>query len=386
MCKNILNNTILISLYSHPESYPPTLNAITELSKLYKEIVILYRPFFKDEWIYPVNVTLIPSGKKMNVREQEAKSLLVKIFLFVQFKIKMLGLLLKYRPKTILLYDAFPLFAYYLIKKILIVKPAYVWYHNHDVPDKTRNRKFSIGWFATNYEHSMFAKTDIFSLPSNERKKYYPVEKLKGKYFFLPNYPSLKVYNQWPVLKTNDTIRILFQGHIDVGHGIEQLLQLMPFTVCNKPIQLVLKGILKQDAKERLAAYINKDNKAFIEIHGYTSYQELIKITSSCHIGLAIHTGKDIMNTTLGTASNKIYEYAACGLPVVYFDNEHYNAHLSKHKWAFATDLSNESLFDCIQNIMYDFDKLSASARKDFENELNFEKNFSHLCDYLHNN
>ena len=62
---------------------------------------------------------------------------------------------------------------------------------------------------------------------------------------------------------------------------------------------------------EQLAAGNGVENR--LVFAGFGPYREVPELASSCAVGLGIFTGQDMMNRTLGTASNKIYEYAAVG-------------------------------------------------------------------------
>ena len=98
---------------------------------------------------------------------------------------------------------------------------------------------------------------------------------------------------------------------------------------------------------------------------------------------MAIHKGQDTMNKTLGTSSNKIYEYAAVGLPVLLYDNEHFKSHLAKRTWAFFSDLTQESMIKNLDDIFENYNHISKSALKDFKEELNFESYFEPIILYL---
>jgi len=47
---------IVAAIYSHPEAYPPTFNAITELSKKAERIDVVVRNLVKSSISLPVNV------------------------------------------------------------------------------------------------------------------------------------------------------------------------------------------------------------------------------------------------------------------------------------------------------------------------------------------
>ncbi len=92
------------------------------------------------------------------------------------------------------------------------------------------------------------------------------------------------------------------------------------------------------------------------------------------------------MNTLYSTAaqaSNKIYEYAASGLPVIYFQNEHYSRYLGTFKWAFPTNLTEQSLSEVIMEIQSDYGKVSEHALDDFQNKLYFGIGFRPVLSVL---
>jgi glycosyltransferase involved in cell wall biosynthesis len=134
-------------------------------------------------------------------------------------------------------------------------------------------------------------------------------------------------------------------------------------------LQLILKGFISKEYSETLhklaGSYAVADRVIFI---GPTGYADVIENSKTCDIGIGIHMKQDIMNRTLGTASNKIYEYAATGLPVLIYDNEHFRQTLGKYSWVFFTDVSESSLRNCLQEIVSNMSSLSKAALKDFDN------------------
>ena len=210
--------SIVAAIYYHPEAFPPTLNAIGELSQIFNRVYLLHRPHLKGNWEYGDNVELIPSGRYITIQDQEQSTLLNKIAVFCSFTWRLYNLIRRNRPKVVLLYDSIPLFSYYLIRGLIAYKPV-IWYHNHDVVEKQQLRKFSISWFAALCENSMFPRLGIFSLPAEERKEYFPMTILRGKDFFIPNLPARKFYDGFKyICKPDKCIRILFQGSIGFSH------------------------------------------------------------------------------------------------------------------------------------------------------------------------
>lgn len=381
-----MKSKIVVALYAHPENYPPVLNMLGEFSKLYKEVHLVFRPLFPLAWPYAGNVRLHESGAKMTVTEQEQLPIHKKIQLFLTYCQDLRRLIRKEKPEVFIAIDPMASLAMYVVRGFLRYRPL-LWYHNQDVVELHMTRKYSLSWFAKWAEPGLFPHLDIFSLPANERAEYFPMEKLKGKYFFIPNLPSINVHGAvFNPNKSLDTVRVLFMGHVGPQHGIEEIMDMMPFSIGGKPVHLVLKGYIRPGIRETYEQLIReKKLEEYVEMVGYTAYQEVPKLTGSCHIGIAVFTKDDIMNKTLGTASSKIYEYAAAGLPIIYFDNPHFRQHLDQYEWAFATDLSEASLRDCMGKIVADYPALSRKAHESFLQGLNYQHKFREVANYLMN-
>jgi len=373
---------VVIAIYSHPEFYPPTINVAEALSDADHEVTILCSNNAKEISTYARSINLVTVGNFIYIRAMGQRSTFAKAMHWLSYTWHMRKLLKG--SEIIVLYDPIPLLSYRIAAFFLNKKPRIIWYHNHDIMEIAQQRKYSISWWASKNEPLMFPDLDIFSLPAEERKAHFPMDKLKGHYVFLPNFPSLRRYGSESSIKSDTEWRIIFQGSIGPGHGIEEICNLLPMEYQGRPIRLLLKGFVSDEFKNKINAILTY-RRAFTSVEwiGITKYEALSLLTSSCHIGIAIFAGSDVMNQTLGTASNKIYEYAACGLPILYFEDKHYNLYLDKYPWAFATDLKEESLLYAIEQICIDYHSLSALAKKDFLKDLNFEKNFVPITNYL---
>lgn len=374
----------MIGIYFHPEAFPPTLNAISELSECFDHITVIHRPHLHNSWKYPANVHAIASGSFITAKQQEAAPLLKKAGFYAQYVSLFLKHCRKKKPAVILVYDSLSLYAYHLVKRLLRFEHK-IWYHNHDVTEPELLRKFSIGWFAARKEASAFDYLDLFSLPTNDRLKYFPMHRFKGRYFFIPNYPSRKFYLQFYSPRVlQQTVRIIFQGHIGPYHGIEEIIPLLQEPLMGHRLELVLKGPCPDDYRSRVLQLADAHNTAgHLAFIGVTPYADVPATGAACHIGIGILAKNDIMNTTLGTASNKIYEYAAVGLPVLYYNSANFTRYLEKYAWALPTDLSSQTIRETLILILRTYEDLSAAAHRDFLHELNFETGFQPAKDYM---
>ncbi len=372
-----------MAVYSHPESYPPTLNAINELSVHTDHIFILSRNIQnKSEWNYPPQAELILSGPLKGIRETEASGFLWKIGSFLRFTLDFFKIVRCNRPEWVICYDPIPLMAYRLGSFFLSRKPR-LWYHNHDVSEISMMGRFSIGRLAVRNEQNYFNRIDLFSLPSEQRKSYFPLEKLKGQLFLIPNYPSKNRGIEMKASRPDPQkeLKLLFQGHVGEGHGFEEIIGILPY---HPDIKLTIIGTadLKYTAGlQKLAGERGVANR--LEILKAVPYRELVGITGRHHLGIAIHKPVNIMYSTGALASNKIYEYAAAGLPILYFDIPAYREYLSRFEWAFGNDLSEKALNEQISYIRVHFNYLSEKALEDFRTSLNFEHVFQPVMVWL---
>jgi hypothetical protein len=381
-------NTVLTFIYGHPENYPPTLHAIEQLALHFEKVWVVFRPNRPLEWPYPSNVQLLPSENKIiPVAEQEHAGLLRKTCWFLRFVWKAIATHRQYKPDVVLAYDSLAMLCMYMVQKAgPKTSDVLFWYHNHDVPDKPSS--YSLPWLALKVQKQVFSRLDLFSLPANARKSYFPMDVFTGKYFFLPNYPLLSLLNSAALegknLQNNE-IKLLYQGAISDGHGIEEIIPLLQHRVNGKTCRLTVIGPVKEAYKQYLMTRAeNLGVSGRLHIMEAVSYYALSAITRQHHIGLAIlNDTTNINHMTAATASNKIAEYIAAGLPVLYFDHPTQKSVLEAYSWAFATDLSRTSLVSTLSAIDHQYATISKQAAADFQNILHFEKYFEPLASHL---
>lgn len=378
---NIKKDKILVVLYSHPELFPPTLNAIINLSDYFKQVHVLYLKCKKDEWPFPANVHLHGTGKIISTIDLMRSSLFKRLGYHFRFLNKLFFCLLYKQPQVVLLYDPYPTLFFKIAKSFPFLKRSFIWYHNHDVIEQSQDQSGLIP-LLKKAEKSVLEKAQLFTLPANERKVFYDIDSLKAKYATLPNFPSLKVFTKVPLRQITDKVVIFFRGSIAKGRGIEDLIKLLPISVNGKPVHFDITGFcyneqfleeLTQLIKERkLEQFVRLNNREAV------SYGEIPEEGKHAHIGWAFYSNSSSMDKTMGTASNKFFESCALGLPVL-FNGENIFKDYERFPWAVPVHLNKDSLMEKLLFLVNNYAEISGKSREQFLNELNFEKGFEEV-------
>ena len=379
--KPIKHITILI--YAHPELYPPTLSAIEELSQIADTIDVVTRNMLASKWEYPKNVRVHYINKKKYVGFGiEKVSFGLKIIHFLKFVMMSHRLIKKNKSKIVLAYDAIPLYVAHLLKATLKKQDSLLWYHNHDVTDLSKANYFSIMSIASRKQDSAIQNIGMFSLPSKERLVYFKNIPKEINPIIIPNYPLKKVYSKHikKEIKTTSRLKLVYQGSIGKDHGLESIIKILNQPINNKLLELHLVGKIRAPYLQQLNA-LAKQNGVLdrFEYHGMKPFTQLPAFLSGFDVGIAIHKPYNITYATGGSASNKIYEYAALGMPVLLFDNEHYRSYLGDNDWSFFTDLTHDSLINSLMAIHDSFSVATLAARKDFLEKYNYGNCFQKI-------
>jgi hypothetical protein len=241
-------------------------------------------------------------------------------------------------------------------------------------------KKYSINWLGAKSVQTNFNIINFFSLPAVERKKMYPLNTFKGKFFFIPNYPS-KNFTKSSDLKVKSKdekyIKIVYPGTPSHKNGIIELISAIKERINNKEINLTLIGEISpqfiNEIKEHIKT-IGIENNVFFKER--MPYSEMNDYLTQFHIGWALYKPVDLSVATAGSSSNKIYEFLANGLPIIVFDNKHHHEYFDDCKAVFYSDLSIESIKQQIKNIDNNYNELSKIANEEFYKKYQFETKF----------
>lgn len=375
--KDLAGENALVVIYNSADLYPPTLNAIDILADHYEKVDLIELDNFSGEpSVLPENVNRLSlSHSNINIPS--------RIRSFYRFILEIRKKLNKAKPSLILFYDAEAALAV-LTALMGRIKVPVLWYHVHDTADKKYIRKYSLNDYSLRFQKRIFPKLSVFTLPAEERKSHFDLSGFKGYYACIPNYPLRKSISNHQSTPPQREIILVYQGRVCEGRGLEEVIKTLPFYINGMPVKLKLIGYVPGSFRSMMEKLIEEQGiKELVSFEGVVQNRRLPELTSKCHIGLAIYTSTDNIHSTLGTASNKSYEYMACGLPFLYFKNPHFDHHFDKMDWAASTDLSTISIRSALERLVGNYSKLSNAAKKEFAEQRNYEKVFTPVLERI---
>lgn len=174
---------------------------------------------------------------------------------------------------------------------------------------------------------------------------------------------------------------VLRQGNIGPGHAIEATIRSMPLWI--GPLAgLVLLGPLQPDYAQYLQRRAEEmgvhDRLVFLPP---VPYHQVMQFTVDAHIGHALYEAVDDNNRLSGTASNKLLEYMAAGLPVLASDRPGLRALVERYDCGLTADESDPtSIAAAINTVLGDPQRarqMGANAARAFDQVFRYDRQFA---------
>lgn len=188
------------------------------------------------------------------------------------------------------------------------------------------------------------------------------------------------VSSQISMREKHSGFEILNHGQYYIGRGYDIMVKTAPLVSQLNDVKLALRGF--GTLEEHLRNIVKENHYTNVIFYPPVKTSELISFASSSHVGLAL-TQKICVNYEL-SISNKIFEYAAAGLPVIMSDIPEHRYLNNKYNFGIILEEDTPKHIAAAINKLY-FDKelystLSKNARK-LSYEVTWEREFSKLID-----
>lgn len=265
--------------------------------------------------------------------------------------------------------------AYYAAKKLkcgLIYDSHEIWLENFTLGKMVKA-------FYSYYESKIVKKLDLFISVSNAAADYFE------KKYNIPR-PTVvtncvrKVVDKSVFEEKNAGFEVLNHGQFYKGRGYDTMLKAAQ--LCSSPdITFVIRG--RGSMEKELKEYLSSNNIVNARIDPPVRVEELIPMATKAHVGVVI-TEPICLSFRL-TVSNKIFEYAAAGLPIIMSDvPEHRYLNEKYHIGIILKDNSPKCLYEAVKSLYEDknfYCECSQNVLR-MADELNWENEFSKVIDF----
>lgn len=379
--------TIGVLVYSNPDYYPPTVNAIYLLSKSF-DIVLIGRNQEKSDRTYPDNVQVHRLGQYSSVIHRQNKNAILKIKEFVTF-VSQTKTLLK-QASIIYAYDGYAYVAAMLCRSSLRSNIPII-YHSHEISEEVPPITSLRSWIRK-AEKRWIHEAAAVVLPDKARADWFKQSNhISQVPIIVPNFPlksAFKLQTDLDVLIESRlrSVTLFYRGSISNASAMKEIVSAASFVRSKIENSLKVKyvGFLQDGERESLEQWVEQiDANSYFSYLGTLPYDDLQPHTISSTIGFALYKATSIDRVACASACNKIYEYAACGLPTIVSDFSTYRDYLSGESWIRFVDPEDPvSIEAAIQDILSDreqYRKMCFAARAAFEEKFNFEVAFTPL-------
>jgi glycosyltransferase involved in cell wall biosynthesis len=178
------------------------------------------------------------------------------------------------------------------------------------------------------------------------------------RFITIRNVPELQEHAQ---PESEQAPFLLYQGALNQGRGLEQLLEAMQWIDCE--LKIAGEGDLSSELRQKAEALVLTNRVTFL---GYLRPAELTTLTQQAHIGLNL-----LENSCLSyyySLANKFFDYIHAGVPSINMAFPEYEQINREYKVAvLLNELSPASIADAVNNLLdnkTDYQRLKANCKK----------------------
>ena len=374
---------LLITLYSNPDYYPPTVYAVRILSSYFR-IHILCRNMEKPFQDWPAGVTIERFGKYASVGDKEAAGACAKLIEYAKFVARARVLIKEIRPALVYAYDPHAFVASIVGRMVGSSTP--VIFHQHELPEMRSLSWASLqGWVVwAALRGTKSADATVFPEKYRAREWLMAAGDSRAP-IIVPNCPDQSYFPapaDWSgtIAERYCAREAVYVGSVGADNG--HLEALRAIAIADGNVRLRVIGSFRPEFEtnfNKLARELGVTKR--ISLDGWIAHDEVPARRSGSSAGLSLYKPVTKNLEYMGSASNKLFEYAAMGMPVVVPDRASYRDFLGDAEWVTYADVEQPaSIARAIDSIFADRERyiaMSRAARRAFEEQYNYERVFA---------
>lgn len=286
--------------------------------------------------------------------------------------------IMNYKPDIIHANDLNALIPAYLASKKLSCKLVYDS-HEINVENYTSEGKSPIAWVLKAIEKYIVKRVDLMISVSHAAAEYFASEYNVQKPMVLTNCSLQKETLAKEVDKHNG-FEVINHGQFYPGRGYEEMVETAGLVAKYPDIRICVRGFGKLE--DSMRAHVKEKRADNFIFYPPVNVEQLIPEAAHSHVGVAI-TKPICLNFKL-SVSNKLFEYAAAGLPVIMSDiPEHRYLNNSYNFGLILPENTPQALANAVIRLYQDRElyRTFAGNAKRMSQELNWENEFYKLID-----
>ena len=386
----IVRPCVLVVMYGNPNYHPPTVNAVRIMSELFA-VKIVCRNHAGPAADWPATVAIERVGELLTADESFGASAWRKLSWYRRFVRRVGAAIGETGPALIYAYDPIG-FAASIAALSKARTEIPVVFHCHDTPALDRSRIASLQDWIFRYalRHTGDAAFTIF--PSKYRAPIW-LDKAGDPRapMIVPNGAAREFYpsrQDWRALARArwESRRILYLGSMGPENGQAQALRAL--ASLPDAVKLDLMGFSTAEFRHQLselAASLSLQPR--VSISDWVPDPERVRRAEQAAVGLVLYRAVNKNWEHSGPSPNKLFEYAAWGLPVVVPDRKSFREFFADDEWvSYADPEDPASIARAIESILANRDRYiaqSLAARAAHETKYNYERVFAPVLERI---
>ncbi len=365
---------LLMAVYANADVYLPTVAAARILAHQFK-VTMVSRNTDESYLDWPNDIEVERIGSPLPTRILETASPISKARGFLRYLRELRRAWSRTSPRVIYAYDPIALAAIMMLKST-----APVIFQCHDAPALESLPLRSLQTWLIKYALRRTGDAAVVVFPEPNRATYWlNAAGSRQEAIIVPNGAPrdfFKPDRDWCdlALERWKACRAFYLSSMGLENG-----QLEAIDACSSAsVFLDLAGRSSPQFRARLEQrVIANDAAARIVIHGRVDNATRMQLLREASVGLLLYKPVSKNWEFSGSASTKLFEYAAAGLPVIVPDRRSYREFLDGEEWITFVDIDNpRSIAAGLNSILADRDRyvtMSRAARAAHEQRLNYE-------------
>ncbi len=373
---------LLVVFYANPDYYPPTRNAAAILSRHFN-VTVVCRNVDRSFAPWPRNIAIERVGAGCSTNQKDRSTPIGKLLEFRTFRIAVRAAVARIRPALIYAYESHAFCA--ALSATRRIQTAPIIFQLHELPEIAALPWRSLQTWVTRRALRETRSASLVVFPERRRAEIWMrAARDRRSPLIVPNCPALGFtpdgYDVTGLIERRWTSRKAFYiGALGEEHGNGEAVQALAHLPSNVHLQMIGNGSAAyRQTLASLAAELGV--KARLSVDEFIEHDQLPELSRDAALGLVLHKSTIFNLEFSASATNKLFEYAAMGLPVIASDLPNYREFFADQTWiTYANPADSRSIARAIEFVLADrerYVRMSTAARHAFEEKFNYQRVF----------